>query len=103
MSDPARVELTLLGQTLTVRTEASPEYMRSLARYLEERVAALRKSGVRDPQTALALAALDITDELFRTRDEHTRAEGDVGTRLGALLTLLEQATPSPERANRRE
>ena len=29
-----RVELTLLGQTLTVRTEAEPEYVRMLARYL---------------------------------------------------------------------
>ena len=30
-----RVELSLLGQTLTVRTEASPEYVRQLATFLE--------------------------------------------------------------------
>jgi len=93
---PGRVELTLLGQALTVRTEADPEYVRTLARYLEERVAALAKSGVKEPMAALTLAALDITDELFRAREDKDKTAGDVGARLGALLTLLEQATPKP-------
>ena len=89
-----RVELTILGTTLTVRTEASPDYIRSLAKYLEERVATIRKGGVRDANTALILAAVDITDELFRSREEGSRHEGDVSARLGALVTLLEQVTP---------
>lgn len=86
-----RVELTLLGQALTVRTEADPEYVRTLARYLEERVAALNKSGVKEPMAALTLAALDITDELFRAREEHERQDGDVQARLGALVQMLER------------
>jgi len=90
----SRVELTLLGQTLTVRTEASEGYVRTLARYLEIRVATLHESGVQDPSKALLLAALDITDELFRAREDKDKTAGDVGARLGALLTLLEQATP---------
>ncbi len=92
----SRVELTLLGQSLTVRTEASDDYVHVLARYLEERVDTLRKSGVQDPTKALLLAALDITDELFRAREDKDKTAGDVGARLGALLTLLEQATPKP-------
>lgn len=96
MSEAARVELTVLGTTLTIRTEAPPDYIRSLARYLEERVATIRKGGVRDPTTALVLAALDITDELFRSRDDASKRDGDVGARLGALVTLLEQVTPKP-------
>ena len=95
MSEPARVELTVLGQTLTVRTEASEDYIRSLAQYLEERVATIKRGGVRDAHTALTLAALDIADELFRARDDVTRREGDVSARLGALVTLLERATPT--------
>ena len=86
-----RVELTLLGQALTVRTEADPEYVRTLARYLEERVATLAKSGVTEPMAALTLAALDITDELFRAREEHERQDGDVQARLGALVQILER------------
>jgi cell division protein ZapA (FtsZ GTPase activity inhibitor) len=93
---PGRVELTLLGQALTVRTEADPEYVRTLARYLEERVAALAKSGVKEPMAALTLAALDITDELFRAREDHERQDGDVQARLGALVQMLERLSPAP-------
>jgi cell division protein ZapA len=96
LTEVQRVELEVLGQTLTVRTEVSAEYMRSLARFLEERVAAIRRGGVRDAGTALILAALDITDELFRARDDVSRREGDVSARLGALVTLLEEVTPKP-------
>lgn len=95
MAEAKRLELTLLGKTLTVRTEASPEYLQSLVRYLEDAVAMLRRSGVRDETTALLLAALDVTDELFREREDKTRSESDVGGRLGALLTLLEKVTPA--------
>jgi cell division protein ZapA (FtsZ GTPase activity inhibitor) len=88
---PGRVELTLLGQTLTVRTEADPEYVKRLARYLEERVGALKGAGVKDPMAALTLAALDITDELFRAREDRERQDDDVGARLGALVQMLER------------
>jgi cell division protein ZapA (FtsZ GTPase activity inhibitor) len=90
MAGGDRIELTILGQKLTIRSAESPEYLEKLVSHLEARVAALRQSGVKDPQTALMLAALEITDELFRTRD----AEGDLGQRLGALVTLLDRATP---------
>src|SRR5215510_8086534 len=73
MSDAARVDLTLLGQTLTLRSEADPTYLRSLAASVEERVAALQKSGVRDVFKALVLVALEMSDELHRARDERTK------------------------------
>jgi cell division protein ZapA (FtsZ GTPase activity inhibitor) len=89
---PARLELTLLGQTLALRTEAAPEYVRALARYLEARVEARRQGGVQDPTKALLLAALDITDELFHAREAERRGRGDLGARLAALASLLEAA-----------
>lgn len=94
MAEAQRVELTFLGTKLTVRTEASPEYLQSLVRYLEDAVAELRRSGVRDDTTALMLAALDVADELHREREDKQRNEGDVGARLRALVTLLERTTP---------
>ena len=87
MAERARVELVLLGQSLAIRTEASPDYVKRLAAYIEERVTTLRQSGVRDTMMALSLAALDIVDELFRARE----AGADVGARLGALTALLDQ------------
>ena len=98
MTEAQRVELSILGQTLTLRSSASPEHLRALAAYIEERVATLRRSGVPDPTRALILAALDITDELFRTRDEQQRADAgrvdDLEARLGKLVAILERSTP---------
>jgi cell division protein ZapA (FtsZ GTPase activity inhibitor) len=85
------VELTLLGQTLSVRTQASPEYLRTLAAFVEDRVAALQQGGVRDPFKALSLAALDIADELHRLREDRTVEEGDLGARLDSLIARLDE------------
>jgi cell division protein ZapA (FtsZ GTPase activity inhibitor) len=93
LSESARVELSILGHRLTVRTEAPPEYIRKLAAYLEERVGTMRRGGIRDSNAALILAALDIADELFRSREDVNRREGDVSARIGALVTLLEEVT----------
>jgi cell division protein ZapA (FtsZ GTPase activity inhibitor) len=93
---PRRVELRVLGQTLALRTGAPPEYLRSLAGYIEERVAAIQRSGVRDSTTALLLAALDIADELFRAREDRVRGQQDVGSRLDALVSLLDSVTREP-------
>ena len=94
MSEPRRVEFQLLGQTLTIRTAESPDYIRALAKYIDERVTALKRSGVKDPMTALSLAALDITDELFKAREDASQDEGDMGKRLSALVAMLDKATP---------
>ncbi len=89
-----RVELTLLGQTLTLRSEADPAYLRSLAGVVEKRVAALQRAGVRDQTRALILAALEIADELHRAREERTKDARDVEARLGALVEILDKIAP---------
>jgi cell division protein ZapA (FtsZ GTPase activity inhibitor) len=103
MSAPERVDFELLGQRHTIRTEASPEYVRQLVAYLEAKVEQVRGSGGQDPAKVLVVAALAIADELFREREDHTRTEGDATSRLGVLLTLLEAVAPpgeSPPRAH---
>jgi len=91
MAEPERVEVTLLGQKLTLRTEASPEYLRTLVAFVEERVAVLQRAGVRDPFKALALAVLDIADELHRSREEQNLDQGEVGARLRAVIARLDE------------
>jgi cell division protein ZapA (FtsZ GTPase activity inhibitor) len=94
MTERARVDVTLLGQPLVIRTEASPEYVKTLAAFIEERVATLRKSGVRDTMMALTLAALDITDELFRARQDRVRDDATLRTRIEGMTSLLDDALP---------
>ena len=64
MTEPARVELTVLGEALSIRTSASPEYLRALGAFVEERARALG-AGTRSLTSVLLLTALDIADELF--------------------------------------
>jgi cell division protein ZapA (FtsZ GTPase activity inhibitor) len=94
MTERARVDVTLLGQQLVIRTEASPEYVKTLAAFIEERVATLRKSGVRDTMMALTLAALDITDELFRARQDRVRDNATLRTRIEGMTSRLDEALP---------
>jgi cell division protein ZapA len=93
MADMNRVEVEILGQKYTIRSEASPEYVRELAAHVEQRATEIRGgSAGQDPARLLALASLYITDELFRLRDERAEADRDASARLGALRDLLEAA-----------
>ena len=95
MADKQRVEVEILGQKYTIRSEAAPDYVRELAAFVEQRVRRVRGDGAaQDPVKLLALAALYIADELFRQRDERALADTDTSTRLGALRQLLDAVTP---------
>ncbi len=90
---PTRIEVELLGQRYTIRSEASPEYVRQLVHYVEDKLAALGGDSTQDPFKRLALVTLYLADELFRARDEQTRTTGDVNARVETLIELLDQAT----------
>jgi cell division protein ZapA len=93
MSESHRVDIEVLGQRLTVRSGALPEQVRDLAAYVEGRAREIRGDAVgQDPLKLLILAALDITDELFRAREDQARAEGQTTARVRALLELLDSA-----------
>ncbi len=109
MADKHRIEVDILGQKYTIRSEASPEYVRELAAYVEKRAREIGgASPVQDPAKVLALAALYVADELFRLRDERAEgekehavgdkeraaAEKDAVARLGALRQLLDSVVP---------
>lgn len=98
MVDKHRVEVQILGQKYTIRTDAPADYVRALAAHVEDRVKEVRGDGAaQDPAKLLALAALYITDELFRLRDDHALVAKDTSARLDALNRLLDSvAQPRP-------
>jgi cell division protein ZapA (FtsZ GTPase activity inhibitor) len=91
---PNRVEFELLGEKYTVRTEATPEYVRQLVGYIERKLREAGGPAIPDPTRRLALAVLHITDELFRARADQVRAAGDVNARVDTLLKLLHAVAP---------
>ncbi len=81
-----RAEIELLGQRLTVRGQGSPEYIRSLAEYLDGRIQTLRvEARVHEPMRLSLLASLHVADELFRARER----EAAVAARVEALVERL--------------
>ena len=96
MSEPQRVEVEILGQKYTIKSEADPKYIKDLAAYVEKRVKSVEgQIRGQDPVKALALSALYIADELFRAREELSKFEGDLPKRIGAMVELLEVIVPT--------
>jgi cell division protein ZapA len=84
-----RAEIEILGQRITVRGQGEPEYIQDLAAYLDGRIRTVRdQARVYDPVRLSILAALHITDELFRSRAR----EEALADRIDGLLTRLEGA-----------
>ena len=98
MAEKQRVEIEILGQKYPIRSEAGADYVRQLASFVDRRAREIRgDSAGQDAARVLALAALDIADELFRLRDERKDQEvdhKDVTARLGALRQLLDAVVP---------
>ncbi len=100
MAEKQRVDIEILGQKYPIRSEAGADWVRQLASFVDQRAREIRGDAPGPGQDAvrvLALTALDITDELFRLRDERKDQEvdhKDVSARLGALRQILDAVVP---------
>ena len=64
------VKVTIVGQELTIRSDATPEHTREVAAYVDKTIRSIMNSGaIVESNRAAILAALQITDELFRARN----------------------------------
>lgn len=74
------VKVTIVGEEYALRSDASPEHTRAVASYVDAAVRKVMQSGsVVESHKAAVLAALQITDELFRANE--TLEELTVGVR----------------------
>jgi cell division protein ZapA len=63
------VKVRIMGEDYTLRTEASPEHTRTVAEHVDRTIRAiLSGSSTMETHKAAILAALQITDDLFRER-----------------------------------
>jgi cell division protein ZapA len=83
-----RAEIEILGQRITVRGQGSPEYIRSLAEYLDRMIHTVREQAqVHEPTRLSVLAGLHIVDELFRSRER----EAGLAARVATLVERLDR------------
>jgi cell division protein ZapA len=65
------VRVTILGDEYTIRSDASPAHTREVAEYVDRVIRQVMSAGtIVETHKVAILAALQITDELFRARAE---------------------------------
>lgn len=93
MAAPKVVRIEVHGQSYPIRTELDPRYVQELADFVEARMAKASRSSPSSDSVALAiLTALNITDELFRTRSVLDDRSGTMSKRAGDLEKIVDQA-----------
>jgi cell division protein ZapA len=93
MADPKVVQIEIHGQKYPIKTELDPRYVEDLASFVEARMALAAKSSPSSDAVGLAiLAALNITDEFFRTRTALNASSGTLSARAEAIEKIVDQA-----------
>jgi cell division protein ZapA len=88
------VRVTILNDEYAIRSDASPEHTRAVAAYLEEAIRRVLESGsVVETHRATILAALQITGELFESRDG-----SDITQRIRGLSAEVRRLLPPAKR-----
>ena len=93
------VRVTVGGEEYSIRSDASPEHTRAVAQHVDQAIKRVLKTApVVESHKAAILAALQITDELFRLRDERERSE----ERATALAEEIRRWLPPAKRGDER-
>lgn len=93
MTDAGRVvSVQIHGQRYPIRSSLDQEYVTRLAAYVDERIRLAGESSPSGDSLRLAvLAALNIADELFRSRDVNRSRDGQLAQRAEELERLVDR------------
>jgi len=77
---PARRSVTveIAGERHVLRSDASPEHTESVAAHVDSTIRALSLGNVLEPHRVAILAALTVTNDFFRERDQRRTLEADL-------------------------
>lgn len=73
-----KLTVTIDDQTYTLVADQDPEYMKKVAEHVDAKVQELRAGGKINAMDALVLAALNITDDYFKLREDGERLRGQI-------------------------
>ncbi len=96
------VTVAIAGEDYTLRADATPEYTRECAAYVDETISEIRQQGpLIASHKAAILGALAITDQLFRARRELEAIRAESGALAARLTAEIEDCLASPDLAAR--
>ncbi len=87
-----QTEVRIFGQTYTIAGEGDEKYVSDLARYVDNKMKGLSKSAKNVPPNKLALlAAVNITHELFKLREEKETKDRVVETKTKDMIERIDE------------
>ncbi len=85
------VEVRVLGQSYSIKTDENEEYIRSLAQYVDEKLKEIYSVAPNVSQTkATVMAAFGIADELFKLRMEQQDMDRMIEEKTKILSGLID-------------
>ena len=87
------VPVEIAGERHVLRSDAPAEYTYAVAAHVDATIRALGPDSPLEAHRTAILAALVITDELFRVREELRSLREEVDRRAALLADLLERAS----------
>jgi cell division protein ZapA len=94
MTQPAErhvVTVEIAGEQYNIRAQASPEYTRDCAAYVDRALSEIMKQGsLIQAHKGAILAALALADELFQTRAELDALRDELTRRSDAMVARIE-------------
>lgn len=85
------IEVDILGQKYTIKGEASEEYMKKLAAFVDQKLKEVHSSSPTiAPLKAAILASLNIADELHRLKEEHEKTARNIEEKANVLTGLFD-------------
>ena len=91
-SNKTVVKVSIVGDEYSIRSDETPEHTREVAAYLDKAIRKVMQSGPGDPHKAAILAALQITDELFKAREGSAELTGALKQLSAEVRRLLPPA-----------
>lgn len=86
------VQVTILGQQYTVKSEASAEEVRRVAEFVNSQISEVAASKAVDTLNTAVLALMNVGGAYLRLQDKAGAAERDLRERLKRLLARLDDA-----------
>ena len=87
------ITIQIYGESYTLKAGGDPAYIKEVAAFVDEKMREISSGGKAITTDKVAmLAALNIADELFKSRLEWERRDQETDSKVEKLLRLLQEA-----------
>ena len=88
------VKVTIYGQEYNLKAPADATYIKNIAEYVDTRMREVQEelSAPQVPAKVAILAAMNITDALFKANQQNDKIKNDVESKVSSLIEIVDEA-----------